>query len=540
MLAIEDGRLSTRLPSNQENRSRSVSRQQSRSRPSSRMLNGSKSRSPTKVSRLQASGNFDETEENDVNKHPSDSEEEYEEGLAPWLTPAGVKKERRSARIRSVSSESVVNAEIDTENGVDGERSKASVSTLKSRSRSESQRASRQEEGLNEPSDSGALIAEAKEQPKSRAELKPDIEIEGSEETSRAVIIRNQTEPQIERTQSAKETGKREKTETLRERAKSQLDRPKVIKSKKDTQSEALPIEKQRSQRSQPPEILIQESTGTFVKDSKTPREKSNKDRSRSPKERSLKERSRLSKEKSTKEKSKSPQRTRSSFEKVKLPEIRPRSFRSEGHDLEEEQKDSGIEQSDISDTNMEPVAMEMVARVERTRSAMYRSSSSASRQQLRSRSRTLDPASDLDTVTLEPPARSDFTKSPSKSLKSSSDDDKIQYLDNGTPITHHSRPSSRKTSLQEPGLTSDSVLLDHDKNDLDLYVNDLEEEELNIPGLSVIGGESVTDDVKTSRASRKTQKSRRDSLIGNFLKLLDTMKIYCIFLLFWNTIKLL
>ena len=517
MLAIEDGRLSTRLPSNQESRSRSVSRQQSRSRPSSRMLNGNKSRSPTKVSRLQASGNFDETEENDVDKHLSDSEEEYEEGLAPWLTPAGVKKERRSARIRSVSSESVVNAEIDTENGVDGGRSKTSGSTLKIRSRSESQRASRQEEGLDEPSDSRALISEAKEKPKSRTEQ--IAEMEESEDTSRAVIIRNQTEPQIERTQSAKETGKREKTDTLRERAKSHLDRPEVIKSKKDTQSEALPIEKQRSQRSQPPEILIQESTGTFVKDSKTPREKSNKDRSRSPKERSMKERSRLSKEKTTKEKSKSPQRTRSSFEKVKLPEIRPRSFRSEGHDLEEEQKDSGIEQSDMSDTNMEPVAMEMVARVERTRSAIFRSTPSASRQQLRSRSRTLDPASDLDTVTLEPPARSDFTKSPSKSLKSSSDDDKIQYLDNGTPINHHSRPSSRKTSLHEPGqksrLTSDSVPIDLDKNDLDLHVNDLEEEELNIPGLSVIGGESVTDDVKTSRASRKTQKSRRDSLIG-------------------------
>ena len=513
LLAIEDGRLSTKLPSNQESRSRSVSRQQSRSRPSSRVLNGFKSRSPTKASRLQASGNFDEEEENEeVNKHLSDSEEELDEELAPWLTPAGVKKERRSARIRSESQESPVNDETETEfTEHEGKMSQSRSSKLKSRSRSGSQMASRVHEGPNESSDSGTLVAEAKERSKSRSQLTADIEIEDSKEKSKSLIIRNQTEPLIDRTQSAKEMVKRDKTDTLQERSKSHMDNQEKTKSEKDTLGEPLLKEKQRSQ---PPEILIQESTGTFVKDSRTPRERSIKERSRSPKEKSLKERSRLSKEKSVKEKSKSPQRTRSSFEKVKLPEIRPRSFRSEGHGHDDEQKDSGIEQSDMSDTGMEPVAMEMVARQERTRSAIYRSASNRGSSASRSRSRSLNPASDLNTVTLEPPARSDISKSPSKSLKSSSDDDKIQYLDNGTPIIHQSSPNSQKTSQREPGqtsrLTSDSGPIDLD---LDEEENDYEEEELNLPGLSVIGGESVTDDVKTSRASRK--KTQRDSERG-------------------------
>ena len=526
LLAIEDGRLSTKLPSNQELRSRSVSRQQSRSRPSSRILNGFKSRSPTKLPRIQTSGHFDEEEEDkeEANKHLSDSEEDMDEELAPWLTPTGVKKERRSAKNRSRSPKSQMNDENETEEETEHEsvRSKTRSSRLKSRSRSQTtsqdpeseKSASAKVEGLAELSDSSTLYVDktsvTKENSRSRSRLnEADLEIEKSKEMSSSQI-RDQTEPLIERTQSAKEMVKREKTDTLKERSKSHMDAPKKTEHKSEDGRLAEPLLEQK-QESKPPEILIQESTRTFVKEG-TPRERSVKERSRSPKEKTVKERSRLSKEKIVQKKSRSPQRTRSSFEKPRLPEVRPRSFMSEGH--EDEQKDSGIEQSDMSDTGMETVTMEMVAREERTKSAINRSSSAAGHQQ-RSRSRSLIPASDHDTMTLELQARTDFSKSPSKSLKSSSDNDKIQYLDNGTPVDSKTRPSSHKTSLQEHGqtsrLTSDSGPLDLDSR-LDGEGNDYEEE-LNLPGLSAIGGESVTDDVKTSRASRK--KSRRDSYAG-------------------------
>ena len=527
LLAIEDGRLSTKLPSNQDLRSRSVSRQQSRSRPSSRILNGFKSRSPTKLPRIQTSGHFDEEEEDkeEANKHLSDSEEDMDEELAPWLTPAGVKKEQRSAKNRSRSPRSQMNDENETEEETEheGVRSKTRSSRLKSRSRSQTtsqdpeseKSASAKVEGLAELSDSRTLDVDktsvTKEKSRSRSRLnEADLEVEKSMEMSRS-HIRDQNEPLIERTQSAKEMVKREKTDTLKERSKSHMDTPKKTEHKSEDSRLAEPLLEQK-QESKPPEILIQESTRTFVKESGTPRERSVKERSRSPKEKTVKERSRLSKEKIVKEKSRSPQRTRSSFEKPMLPEVRPRSFISEGH--EDEQKDSGIEQSDMSDTGMETVTMEMVAREERTRSAINISSSAAGHQQ-RSRSRSLIPASDHDTMILELQARTDFSRSPSKSLKSSSDNDKIQYLDNDTPVDSKSRPSSHKTSLQEHGqtswLTSDSGPLDLDSR-LDGEGNDYEEE-LNLPGLSAIGGESVTDDVKTSRASRK--KSRRDSYAG-------------------------
>ena len=519
LLAIEDGRVSEKLPQIQDGRSRSASGQDlPKSRPTSKI--GLKSRASTKLPRIYTSVHIDEEDE-EVEKPPDDSDEEPEgsDTLAPWMTPAGVKKERRSARSRSPRSQ--MSGHNETGEG-DSEQevavSRARSSKVRSDSRSVSKASLRDTErqksitpGVQmeneETAESDRLtqgnLQPGREKSKSRSQLQAADE-QNLSEASTDNLSKLRATPQLEQSDEASYSESKE--ETLNQ---GNLE---SVQSKTD-------IDKERSRTLDPEEKLK--------------RSRTHKDRSRSPRKRSVldKEHSRL------------PQRSKTSFEKPKTPEVRPRSFMSARDESEDDvHKDSGIEQSEISDAQSEKIELRERTRTVLSRSSRKRSSSLAKLNQesnsltvdttqgdlessedpsltMQSNSDSKSPTLQSKSLSKSSPRRSDAdgtvymddgipSESVSTTEKSKSDDDKI---DDGTVSRSKTKSASQKASLldneQLSRMTdkSEHIILDSALSvEDDAFEEDDEfEEELNLPGLSAIGAESVTDDMKTSRASR-------------------------------------
>ena len=515
LLAIEDGRISEKLPQIQDGRSRSASGQDlPKSRPSSKI--GLKSRASTKLPRIYTSVHIDEEDE-EAEKPPDDSDEEPEgsDTLAPWMTPAGVKKERRSARSRSPRSQMSGHnetGEIDIEQDVVVSRARSSK--VRSDSRPVSKSSLRDTEGQKsitpgvqaekkETAESDRMTQSGRKKSKSRSELQATDE-QNLSEASTDNLSKLRATPQLEQSDEASYSESKE--ETLNQ---GNLE---SVQTKTD-------IDKERSRTLDPEEKLK--------------RSRTHKERSRSPRKRSAldKEHSRLA------------QRSKTSFEKPKTPEVRPRSFMSERDESEDDvHKDSGIEQSEVSDAQSEKIVLRERTRTVLSRSSRKRSSSSAKLNQ-ESKSLTVD-TSQGDLETSEDPSltmqSNSDSKSPtlqSKSLSKSSvrrsDADGTVSLDDGIPSENVStteksksddakindgtvsrsktKSASQKASLldneQLSRMTDESEHIELDSA-LSVVDNAFEEddefeEELNLPGMSAIGAESVTDDMKTSRSSR-------------------------------------
>ena len=520
LLAIEDGHQSQKLPEIQDSRSRSVSRQ-SKSRPSSRMLSGMKSRASTKLPRIYTSVHIDEEEE-ELMKHTSDSEGDSEEDitLAPWLTPAGAKKNRRSARSRSRSSSSQMSSKSKTDEAggdINGSRLGRSRAEVDEKSRS---RSAVEESEIDQLTSSETLTVEkndsGKVKSRSGSNLKSGHDQSVSEPKADFVdeIKSDKTEkPVKERTRSQIKISAETPHDPVKNGDEPVSDRPKSRKMSKEEEpyheSQGDRYSESEERFKSPRQLQQKEKSRTHKEQtrSRSPERVQQKEKSRAYKERS---RSPKEKSRSVREKSKSFKRTKTSFERSRSPEVRPASFRSERH--EEDQKDSGIEQSEVSDAPGE----NRIDR-ERTKTILPRSARSRSSSAVRAQQKSARSVADQGFETLDHQVDKDISqpKSRSRPVKSLTDEDKIESLDDGRPSENRVKSASRKASIQRNDISSrqssDSVPLDF-ASPLDGENDDLEEE-LMLPGLSVIGGESVTDDVKTSRASHK--KSRRESDTG-------------------------
>ena len=518
LLAIEDGRVSDKLPQIQDGRSRSASGQDlPRSRPSSKI--GLKSRASTKLPRIYTSVHIDEEDE-EAEKPPDDSDEEPEgsDTLAPWMTPAGVKKEQRSARSRSPRSQMSRRNETGEGDSEQDVVSRARSSKVRSDSRPISKSSLRDTERLKS--------------------ITPGVQVENKETAESNRMTQDNIQPGREKTKSRSELQVTDE-QNLSEASTDNLSKLRATPQLEQS-GEAPYIESKEETLNQGNLELVQKKTDfdkersrTLDPEEKLKRSRTHKERSRSPRKRSVldKEHSRL------------PQRSKTSFEKPKTPEVRPRSFMSERDESEDDvHKDSGIEQSEISDAQSEKIVVRERTRTVLSRSSRKRSSSSAKLNQ-ESKSLTVD-RSQGDLETSEDPSltmqSNSDSKSPtlqSKSLsksfvrrsdadgtvymddgipsesiptteKSKSDDDKI---DDGTVSRSKTKSASQKASLldneQLSRMTDGSEHIELDSalsvEDNAFEEDDEFEEELNLPGLSAIGAESVTDDMKTSRASR-------------------------------------
>ena len=657
LLAMEDGRISQKLPQIEDAKSRSASRQDLlKSRQSSKFSNGLKSRSSTKLPRIYTSVHIDEEEEEgSMQQSESDEDSETAEQLAPWMTPAGMKKKQKSARsrsrsprsqmshksvsgevevepeaaiIRSGSSKALVDSKSlskSTSRGTEGQKSVSprildgDHDDSRSRSRSvskdperQSSRSSRRlgdQEEQTRPRSSTEEKSQIKEKIRSKSQLKAADDLHSSEADAES-HVNNQVEEMNNASEKSKFDGAnlepRQKIESLKERPRTSIGLEQRERSQTHVQRSRSTVEKSEfikeqskvSRRSKTafkksniPEADAESHVKHQAEEMNNVSEKSKFDGANlEPRQRtvSLKERPRTSigleqrersqthtqrsrstveKSEFIKEQSKVLKRSKTSFEKPNIPEVKPRSFRSERD--EEAQKDSGIEQSEVSDAQSDKIPVQERTRTMLSRSARSRPSPTKSHQepktmtvakapdnlessddpshmiQLKSRSKfvksrmdengnegtveylddgkqsesRIRPFSHKNTfvqdnneVTLELPSNASPSKSHSKSVKSRSDEDRsrIEFLDDGVPSRNKTKESLQGNE-KSPELTGESAPID--LNSAMSGDENVFEEELNLPGLSTARGESVTDDMKMSRTSH--QRSRMDSDIG-------------------------